>query len=71
MSEPTTVLLSVRGEARAIVAADSAMVNGVLRATQDTKPAALEAVAAALREMTSELGSLGGVPLPSSRAISH
>ena len=63
MSEPTTVLLSVRGEARAIVAADSAMLNGVLKATQDTKPAALEAVAAALREMTSELGSLGGVSL--------
>lgn len=63
MSEPTTVLLSVRGEARAIVAADAAMLNGLLKATQDTKAAALEAVAAAQREMTSELGSLGGVPL--------
>jgi uncharacterized protein YggE len=63
MSEPTTALLSVRGEARATVAADSAVLNGVLRATQDAKPEALETVAAALRQLTNELGSLGGVPL--------
>ncbi|HEY3718068.1 MAG TPA: SIMPL domain-containing protein [Jatrophihabitantaceae bacterium] len=63
MSEPTSALLSVRGEARATVAADSAVINGVLRATQDTKAEALEAVAVGLRGLTGELGGLGGVPL--------
>lgn len=63
MTEPSTALLSVRGEATMTVAADSATLNGTLRTTQDTKPAAVEAAAGALRELITELGSLGGVPL--------
>jgi uncharacterized protein YggE len=45
------------------VAADSATLNGALHTTQDTKPAAVEAAAGALRELITELSSLGGVPL--------
>jgi uncharacterized protein YggE len=63
MSEPATALLSVRGEARATVAPDFGVLNGVLRATQATKPEALQVAAAGLSQLTSELGSLGGVPL--------
>jgi hypothetical protein len=63
MSEPATALLSVRGEARAIVAPDFGVLNGVLRATQATKPEALQVAAAGLSQLTSELGSLGGVQL--------
>lgn len=63
MTEPSTALLSVRGEARMTVAADSATLNGRLQTTQDTKPGAVEAAAGALRELSTELGSLGGVPL--------
>jgi uncharacterized protein YggE len=63
MSETGTALLSVRGEARATVAPDFGILNGVLRATQDTKPEALEVAAAGVSQLTSELGSLGGVPL--------
>jgi uncharacterized protein YggE len=63
MSEPITTLLSVRGEARATVAPDFGILNGVLRATQATKPEALEVAAAGLSQLTGELGSLGGVPL--------
>jgi uncharacterized protein YggE len=63
MSEPATALLSVRGEARATVAPDFGVLNGLLRATQATKPEALQVAAAELSQLTSELGSLGGVPL--------
>jgi uncharacterized protein YggE len=63
MNEPTTALLSVRGEARATVAPDFGVLNGVLRATRDTKPEALEVAAAGLSQLTSDLGSLGGVQL--------
>jgi uncharacterized protein YggE len=62
-SETITALLSVRGEARATVPPDFGVLNGVLRATQNTKAEALEVVAAELSQLTSELGSLGGVPL--------
>ena len=62
-SETITALLSVRGEARVTVAPDFGVLNGVLRATQDTKAEALEVAAAGLSQLTSELGSLGGVPL--------
>ena len=63
MSEPATALLSVRGEARATVAPDFGVLNGVLRATEATKPAALQVAAAGLSQLTSDLGSLGGVQL--------
>jgi uncharacterized protein len=62
MSENLTALVSVRGEARATVAPDFGVFNGVLRATQDTKPEALRVAAAGLSQLTDELGSLGGVP---------
>jgi hypothetical protein len=62
-SETITALLSVRGEARVTVAPDFVVLNGVLRATQDTKAEALEVAAAGLNQLTTDLGSLGGVPL--------
>jgi hypothetical protein len=62
-SETITALLSVRGEARVTVAPDFVVLSGVLRATQDTKAEALEVAAAGLSQLTTELGSLGGVPL--------
>lgn len=59
----TTTLVSVRGEARVVVAPDFASMSGVLRVTRDTKVEALRAAAVALKQLTDELGSLGGVPL--------
>jgi uncharacterized protein YggE len=61
MSETIAALLSVRGEARMTVAPDFGVFNGVLKATQDTKPEALEVAAAGLSRLTDDLGSLGGV----------
>lgn len=63
MVGPTTTLVSVRGEARVVVAPDFASMSGVLRVTRDTKAEALRAAAVALKQLTDELGSLGGVPL--------
>ncbi|MGW5363016.1 SIMPL domain-containing protein [Actinopolymorpha pittospori] len=62
MDEQRTTLVSVRGEARMTVAPDFGVLNGTLEATEDTKPAALAAVAGALGQLTDALGSLGGVP---------
>jgi uncharacterized protein YggE len=61
MDGPTTALLSVRGEARVTVPPDYGVLNGALRSTQDTKIVALDVAAAGLRQLTDELGSLGGV----------
>jgi uncharacterized protein YggE len=63
MTETITALVSVRGEARVTVAADYAVMNGVLRVTQDTKPEAVAGAAAGLSRLTDDLGALGGVPL--------
>lgn len=63
MDDSTTALLSVRGEARVTVAPDFGVMNGMLKATQDTKPEALEAAAARLGRLTDQLRALGGVPL--------
>ena len=59
----TTALVSVRGEARAIVAPDFAALSGVLKATRDTKAEALQVASAELKQLTDDLASLGGVPL--------
>ncbi len=63
MTETSTALLSVRGEAQVTVAPDFSVLNGVLKATGDTKAAALEVAAAELHQLIDALGSLGGVPL--------
>jgi hypothetical protein len=63
MTEPSTALLSVRGEAPTTVSADSALMHGVLTVTQQTKAAALGDAAAALQRLTDDLASLGGSAL--------
>jgi uncharacterized protein YggE len=63
MTETISALVSVRGEARVTVAPDFAVMNGVLRVTQDTKPEAVAGAAAGLSRLTDDLGALGGMPL--------
>jgi hypothetical protein len=63
MSEPSSGLLSVRGEARVTVAPDFGVFNGALKAVGETKAEAVQSAAAGLRQLTDTLSSLGGVPL--------
>jgi uncharacterized protein YggE len=64
--EPTSSgpLVSVRGEARQSVPPDLVRLPGSLTAAADSKADALQAVAASLHRLTSDLAGLGGVPLP-------
>jgi uncharacterized protein YggE len=63
MSEPSSGLLSVRGEARVTVAPDFGVFNGALKAVGETKAEAVQSAAAGLRQLTDTLSWLGGVPL--------
>jgi uncharacterized protein len=56
-----TALVSVRGEARLILAPDSATLTGALTTVQATKAEALSAAAAALTRLTDDLTTLGAV----------
>ena len=55
------VVISVRGEAEAVVAPDVALLNCVVRTSAASKAAALGAAAGALREVEAALAGLGGV----------
>ena len=63
MTEPSTPVLSVRGEARRTVSPDSVFLPGALTVTAASKPEALREAAAALEGLTADLRSLGGAPL--------
>ncbi len=62
MNDVGIVLLSVRAEARQLVAADYAVMDGMIEHTAGSKAEAVRSVASALDRLTAELGAFGGVP---------
>jgi uncharacterized protein YggE len=63
MSDPAGLLLSVRGEARRMVAPDYAEVALMIAASRGSKAEAARAAAAGLDALTAGLAALGGVAL--------
>jgi uncharacterized protein YggE len=63
MSDPVGLLVSVRGEARRVVAPDYAQVDVTIAASWGSKAEAARAAAAVLDSLISDLAALGGVAL--------
>jgi uncharacterized protein len=63
MEIPADPLLSVRGDARQIVAPDYVVLAGVIASSRESKADAVRAVARDLDDLTSGLAALGGVAL--------
>jgi uncharacterized protein YggE len=63
MSEGAGLLLSVRGEARRMVAPDNAQVDVTIAVSRGSKAEAAGAAAAGLDRLTADLAALGGVAL--------
>src|SRR6476646_2770352 len=62
MNDGGSPLLSVRAEARDLVAPDYAVVDGLIEHTAGSKAEAVQSVAGSLDRLTAELAALGAVP---------
>ena len=62
MNDAGSALLSVRAEARHLVAPDYAVVDGLIEHTARSKVEAVRLAASSLDRLTTELAALGGVP---------
>jgi uncharacterized protein YggE len=62
MNDADSVLLSVRAEARQLVAPDYAVVDGLIERIAGSKAEALRSAAASVDRLTTDLAALGGVP---------
>ena len=62
MNDGDSPLLSVRAEARQLVAPDYAVLDGVIEDTAMSKADAVRSAAASLDHLTADLGAMGGVP---------
>jgi uncharacterized protein YggE len=62
MKDADNVLLSVRAEARQLVAPDYAVLDGLLEHTAGSKAEAVGSITASLDRLTSDLAAHGGVP---------
>ena len=62
MNDPDSALLSVRAEARQLVAPDYAVLDGLFEHTAGSKVEAVGSVAASLDRLTADLAALGAVP---------
>jgi uncharacterized protein YggE len=62
MSDADGVVLSVRAEARRLVAPDYGVLDGVIEHAAGSKAEAVQSVSASLDRLTAELATLGGVP---------
>jgi uncharacterized protein len=62
MTKDDSTLLSVRAEARDLVAPDYAVVDGLIEHTAGVKAEAVRSVAASLDRLLAELATLGAVP---------
>jgi len=62
MNDAGGAVLSVRAEARQLVAPDYAEVDGVIEHTAGSKAEAVAAAAASAERLTADLAALGGVP---------
>ena len=63
MSDPADLLLSVRGEARRMVAPDYASIAVTIASSRGSKAEAVRAAAAGLDSLTADLAARGGVAL--------
>ena len=66
MNDAGSVLLSVRAEARHLVAPDYAVVDGLIEHTAGSKVEAVRQVASSVDRLTTDLAVLGGVPFEES-----
>jgi uncharacterized protein YggE len=66
MNDAGSALLSVRAEARQLVAPDYAVVDGLIEHTTASKAETVRLAAASLDRLTNDLAALGGVPLEES-----
>ena len=62
MNNGDSPLLSVRAEARQLVAPDYAVVDGLIEQTEGSKSEAVRSVSASLDGLTADLAALGAVP---------
>lgn len=62
MNDAGSAVLSVRAEARQLVAPDYAVVDGVIEHTAGSKAEAVGSAAASAERLTTDLAGLGGVP---------
>jgi hypothetical protein len=62
MNDGGSPLLSVRAEARQLVAPDYAVVDGLIEHTAESKAEAVRSVAGSLDRLTADLAALGAVP---------
>jgi uncharacterized protein YggE len=62
MNDGSSPLLSVRAEARQLVAPDYAVVNGLIEHTAGSKAEAVQSVTGNLDRLTADLAALGAVP---------
>ncbi len=60
MNEPSTAVLSVRGEASRLVPPDSGLFHAAITCVRPTKADALTAAGAAVTALTAELAAIGG-----------
>ena len=70
MNDVSGVVLSVRAEARQLVAPDYAVLDGVIEHTADSKAAAVRSVTATLDRVTADLAAQGAVPFDEGTARS-
>ena len=61
MNDAGSVLLSVRAEARQLVAPDYAVVDGLIEHTAGSKEEALRSASASVDRVTTDLAAAGGV----------
>jgi uncharacterized protein len=66
MNDAGNALLSVRAEARQLVAPDLAVVDGLIERTAGSKAEALRLAASSVDQLTADLAALGGVPFEES-----
>ena len=66
MNDAGSALLSVRAEARQLVAPDYAVVDGLIEHTAGSKVEAMRLAASSVDRLTTDLAALGGVPFEES-----
>jgi hypothetical protein len=71
MNDTGGVLLSVRAEARQLVAADYAVVDGLIEHTARSKEEAVRSARASVDRLSTDLAALGAVPSTQARTAAR
>ena len=67
MNDANSALLSVRADARQLVAPDYAVLDGLIEHTAPSKVEALQLVTASVEGLTADLAARGAVPFEKTR----